>query len=152
GATSWHEFTEYHPDPGEALRRLTQEVFAAGRYQCPAVAPLDRIRRLYEEAGAGADSPECREALGRHEAMRRALETGSEEDLRRLSRADRAVVRRARVFPEIAGGFRSGARRLGRPPAGGVRVRGVFRRLGGAIGAVRQTVAGGRTPHRQTTP
>jgi hypothetical protein len=116
GASNWHHFTEYRPDPGEALRRLRQEVFAAGRYQCPAVAPLDRIRRLYQDAGAGADSPECREALVRHEAMRRALETGSEADLRRLSRSDRAVVRRTRVFQQMVGAFGAPPRPPGRQP------------------------------------
>jgi hypothetical protein len=116
GASNWHYFTEYHPDSGEALRRLRQQVFAAGRYQCPAVAPLDRIRQLYEDAGAGADSPECREALERHEEMRRALETSSEEDFRRLSRADRAAVRRTREFQEMVGAFGAPARAPDLPP------------------------------------
>src|SRR5262245_61470394 len=96
GASSWHYFTAYHPDPATALRRLREEVFAAGQYEDPRASPGEHIRRLYERLGLGADSPECREAVEEVTRTQRYLDTGSEEDLRAIGRARRASARQAR--------------------------------------------------------
>jgi len=103
GATSWHYFTPYQPDAEAALQRLRAEIFAQGAYDDPVGSPERHIRRLYEESGFGADSPECREAIDEYQRDQRYLETGSEEDLRAVSRAKRASLRRARELMRFTG-------------------------------------------------
>jgi hypothetical protein len=113
GATSWHYITPYQPDPEAALQRLRTEVFAQGSYVNLGGSPQTYIRRLYEQAGLGADSPECRAAIEQALREQRALETDSEEDLRAVPRARRASLKRARGLMDLFG--QAPPRTSGRP-------------------------------------
>ncbi len=103
GATSWHYFMPYQLDPGAALQRLRAEVFAQGSYVNPTGSPEDYLRRLHEQAGLGADSPECRAAIEDLRRMQRFWETGAEQDLRGVQRSQRGPLRRAREMMNLFG-------------------------------------------------
>ena len=113
GATSWHYFTPYERDPEAALQRLRSDVFARGDYLDPSGSTETYIRKSYEQAGFAADSAECREAIEEALWDQRYLETGAEEDLRKVSRAKRASLRRARAFMVLVGQVPRRPRRRG---------------------------------------
>lgn len=48
GATDWHYYTPYTPNPRDALKRLRRETFAAGAYQKPSTwrEDIDRVLQL----------------------------------------------------------------------------------------------------------
>jgi hypothetical protein len=99
-ATNWHYFTPFDPDPEAALQRLRRDVFAAGRYTSPAISPANYLRKRYQDAGLGAAADEAVERLN---DMQRAFESGADEDLKHLPRAQRAAIRRARELMALTG-------------------------------------------------
>ncbi len=111
GATSWHYFTPYQPDPEAALQHLRAEVFEQGFYVDPTGSPQDYLRRRYEQLGLGANSPEFREAIDEMQREQRYLQTGAEEDLRALPRAKRSALRRTRELMNLVGSVPRRSRR-----------------------------------------
>jgi hypothetical protein len=103
GATSWHYFTPYQPNPEAALQRLRADVFARGAYLDPARSPEDYLRRRYEQAGLGADTPECRAGIEDLRRGQRFLEAGALQDLRAVPRGRRASLRRVRALMDLCG-------------------------------------------------
>src|SRR5579872_479766 len=104
GATSWHYFTPYRPDPEAALQLLRADVFARGSYLNPASSPQQYLQRKYEEAGLDGNSDVARGAIEELAIEQRYYyETGSEEDLRGVPRARRASLRRARELMNLFG-------------------------------------------------
>lgn len=96
GASAWVYFTPYHPKPSAALRRLREEVFAAGEYRKPATVQ----ERLAQLGPLPNPSQVHRQTA---EQLRRALEAGatnSEEILNFISQAERLAEEAAKREPE----------------------------------------------------
>jgi hypothetical protein len=96
GSSTWVHFTPYQPKPAAALRRLREQVFAAGQYRRPASAQ----ERLAQLGPLPLPSQIHRQTI---EQLRRALEAGAtnrEELLNLISHAERLAEEASEREPE----------------------------------------------------
>lgn len=84
GASAWVNFTPYHPKPSVALRRLREQVFAAGQYRKPVtvqerlaeLGPLPSSSELHRRTAeqlrqlpGAAESPEIQNLIAQSERL-----------------------------------------------------------------------------------
>jgi hypothetical protein len=113
GATSWHYYTPYLPDPEAALQALRADVFARGDYVDLTGSTEDALRQMARRFGHDPNSPEASRMVEENLRLQRAIDTG---DTAGLSREDRSFARRVRWFGWLARLFgASSPTRRGRP-------------------------------------